>query len=545
MKILVRNVMKNACQRAIHLTPVDIKFKRAFFGGAALTLGVWGCVPTTELVTDNLGPVPAYQTDNPFLANSPYPTIHGDGRVSDYIEDKAPTRIQEAWTVLPNEVFVQPCSSGENGQIYCTMARGGESGTCNLVALDLVTGEELWRDVDPVTQQCILDEGSTLNNPYIDKTGFLYTADTQKIVSFDADGKVRWVNDYPSTIVSAKGYPNVPFGLNALPSGELVTATVGDGIVIVVDRNTGKTLATLDLPSEKTDTSGPVPEGYLVTKADDLAAELWWKVGLGDSGYEIDNNTAVDPQTGTILISGGAPVGDSEHQGALWGLKYEAGRLRVLFHVPMAGEGGIATSPAISKDGNYVLIGNDAEQLVAVDLPTCLTLASRAMNPGPAGVVCENYGTSDPVGFVIASSPTVAPDNRVYISLGMDGLGSFQIKGGNGSPVHVEKVWAAKLAQGRVPVSVITGFDNAIYFSDRNLRDSTHAVVAVDPSDGSILSTTPVGDAMNITMGVDPNTNERILIANLGNLSDEQLTHKYGTPLLDRPAGVTTFKASR
>ncbi|WP_062270820.1 PQQ-binding-like beta-propeller repeat protein [Endozoicomonas arenosclerae] len=509
----------------------------------ALVAGITGCVSASDQKSGSLPGVPAYQEDNQFLADSPYPTIHGDSRVSDYIEDKAPVSIEKAWTVLPNEVFVQPCSSGSNGQLYCTMARGGESGICNLVALDLKTGKELWRDVDPVTKDCILDEGSTLNNPYIDKEGHLYTADTQKIVSFDANGKVRWTNDLPSRIHSEKGYPNVPFGLNTLPSGELVSATVGDGVVMVVDRLSGKTLAALDLPSEKTDTSGPVPEKYLQTKADNLAKELWWKVGLGDSGYEIDNNTAVDPKTGTILISGGAPEGDSEHQGALWGLQYENGNLRVLFHVPMAGKGGIATSPAITKDGQYVLIGNDAQQLVAVDLPACLALSAKTIDAGRAGAACEIYGASDPVGFVIASSPTVAPDNRAYISLGLKGLGSFQISGGKGEPVKVEKVWESKLAKGRVPVSVITGFDNVIYFSDRNYRDSTHAVVAVDPKDGSILSTTAAGDAMNITMAIDPDTRERILIANIGNLSDEVGAHQYGTPLLDSPAGVTTFKA--
>ncbi|KEQ17993.1 outer membrane protein assembly factor BamB family protein [Endozoicomonas numazuensis] len=509
----------------------------------AITTALSGSVSASQLQSDSLPGVPGYQEDNPYLENSPYPTIHGDSRVSDYVEDQAPVKIEKAWTVLPNEVFVQPCSSGANGQLYCTMSRGGESGICNLVALDLKTGKELWRDVDPVTRKCILDEGSTLNNPYIDKEGRLYTADTQKIVSFDAKGNVLWTNDYPSKIVSKKGYPNVPFGLNTLPSGELVTATVGDGVVLVVDRMSGKTLAALDLPSEKTDTSGPVPEKYLQTKADKLAKELWWKVGLGDSGYEIDNNTAVDPKTGTILISGGAPEGDSEHQGALWGLQYKNGNLRVLFHVPMAGKGGIATSPAITKDGNYVLIGNDAEQLVAVDLPACLALSAKTIDGGRIGAACEIYGASEPVGFVIASSPTVAPDNRAYISLGLKGLGSFQISGGNGKPVKVEKVWESKLAKGRVPVSVITGFDNVIYFSDRNFMDSTHAVVGVDPKDGSVLSTTPAGDAMNITMAIDPDSKERILIANIGNLSDEVGAHQYGTPLLDSPAGVTTFKA--
>lgn len=504
---------------------------------------LYTCLATsTGLIAAEKSPVPAYQQDNSYLAASPYPTIHGDSRVSDYIEDKAPVHLEKLWTALPDEVFVQPCSSGTNGSLYCTMARGGESKKCNLVALDLKTGKELWRDVDPVTKECILDEGSTLNNPYIDKEGYLYTADTQKLVSFDSNGKVRWTNDFPSTIKSRKGYPNVPFGLNTLPDGELVTATVGDGVVMVVDRLSGKTLAALDLPSEKTDTSGAVPDQYLITKADKLARELWWKVGLGDSGYEIDNNTAVDPKTGTILISGGAPLGDSKHQGALWGLNYENGHLRVLFHVPMAGKGGIATSPAISKDGQYVLIGNDAEQLVAVDLPACLALAKKSIDPGRIGVSCTAYGASEPVGFVIASSPTIAPDNRVYISLGLKGLGSFQVSGGNGSPVVVERVWESKLAKNRVPVSVITGFDNAIYFSDRNYRDSSHAIVAVDPKDGSILSTTPAGDAMNVTMAIDPSSQERILIANIGNLSDEVGAHQYGTPLLDSPAGVTTFK---
>src|SRR5262249_36401892 len=150
-------------------------------------------------------------------------------------------------------------------------------------------------------------------NPLIDERGNVYAADSRQIVSFTSAGRLRWRSQAPSELVSrhAPPVPNPPFGLNLLPTGELVTATLGDAFVLVLDRVTGDLLASpFDLPSEKQAApgAGQAPPGFMSTLAGPGVGPVLFDVGLGVSAYENDNNVGVDTHTGTIFITGGAPA---------------------------------------------------------------------------------------------------------------------------------------------------------------------------------------------------------------------------------------------
>jgi hypothetical protein len=474
----------------------------------------------------------------PDLADAPYPAQHVNPRAADYIEAPSPVRVIPAWKALGDSMIAQPCVSGPEGHVYCTRAWNLGSGKCNLIALDSQTGSQLWED--RVNGQCLLDEFAWITNPLVDHDGNVYGADRQRIVSFTADGLLRWQSLVPATLPNTK--PNNPFGLNLLPAGYLVTATMGDGIVLVVDRGTGELVTEpFDLPSQKERVPGtaggaPMPQGFMDSLAGPGVGPVLWDVGLGVSDYEVDNNVAVDTHTGLIFITGGAPLPNPQNDGALWAVEYDPSadpgqQLRVRFRVTFPGPGGIATTPTISKDGNFVLIGDNQSNFVAVDIPACVSL--------PAGSECT-HSTSIPIGEKLGASVTVTPDNRVYMALPQGGLAAYDVaRDASNGEVMLTHVFTRSFP-GYLISGVTTGFENMIWLGLSGLAGvaadgvilpmilgpiapstgpvlRSHFLVGVSPQDGSILWAQASGDFANVTMAADGTT----LLTNEINFLDE------------------------
>jgi hypothetical protein len=433
----------------------------------------------------------------PALAPTPYPMQHVNPRAADYVEADAPTAVTPSWHALTDSMIAQPCSSGPNGDVYCTRAWAHPAtDKCNLVALDGKTGAVEWED--RVHGKCLLDEYAWITNPTIDSDGNLYVADSKVVASFTANGKLRWVNRAPARLRSTRGLPNNPFGLNFLPTGELVTATMGDAHILVLDRTTGKLLSKpFQLPSDKqrASTSGQAPPGFMESLASPGVGPVLYDVGLGVSDKQVDNNVAVDPRSGLIFVTGGAPDPNPGNDGALWAIKYDrrTGRSRVQFLVRFPGPGGIATTPTVTKDGNYVLIGDNQNNFVAVDIPACAK--------GASGSTCTHFA-STPVGGKLGASVTVTPDNRVYFPIATQGLFAYDITRVDGT-VTLTPVFTKKI-EGAIFSTVLTGFQNAIWFGTSG--GGQHALVAIDPNDGHTLSSQPACDLANVTMGADGKT---------------------------------------
>ena len=170
------------------------------------------------------------QEEFPHLADSPFPRQHVDPRNSDFVPGLwLPTEYREAWHALEDRAFTQPCANGPEGNIYCASFHDPAQ-KCNFTALDSRTGDILWDD--RIDGECLLDEAAAVSVPLVDRDGNVYIPDSTKIVSFTADGRLRWVNDVPGRLEASPptGRNNAPFGLNLLPTGELVTMTLGDGI---------------------------------------------------------------------------------------------------------------------------------------------------------------------------------------------------------------------------------------------------------------------------------------------------------------------------
>lgn len=452
----------------------------------------------------------------PFLADSPYPAQHADPRASDFVARPAPTRIAKVWEALTDSSVAQPCSSGPTGAIYCTLGHDPTSGRCNLRALDAATGDRLWED--RIDGRCLLDAAAMLTNPLVDRDGNLYVADSRQIASLTPEGRLRWTNPIPTALESPKGFPNPPFGLNMLPSGDLVTATVGDGWILVLDRESGALrLPPFDLPSAKRAAGRPRPAGFLEGLASPEAADLLWAIALGGSAYEVDNNVAVDSHTGLVFVTGGAPAPNPENHGALWALEVGEDAVSVAFRVEFEGQGGIATTPTVTRDGSFVLIGDNQMRLVAVDVSACAA--------APPGSACTAFAAV-PLGEALGASVIVTPENRVVFPQPGAGLRAFDVARDAAGRVTLTEVWRLPLP-GQIASSVATGFENVAYLAASSIAAGTHELIAVDIGSGAEVVRYPSGDLANLTMASDP----ELLITNNINFNDELAGRR-------RPAGV-------
>jgi len=237
--------------------------------------------------------------------------------------------------------------------------------------------------------------------------------------------------------------------------------------------------------------------------------QVLWNVGLGVSGYENDNNVAVDTHTGLVFITGGAPAPNPQNDGALWAVRYDpdagaGSSLSVQFYLEFAGPGGIATTPTVSKDGHFVLIGDNQSNFVAVDVPACLSL--------PRGSACHATA-SVPIGAKLGASVSVTPSNRVFFPLAQQGIAAYDVGRQNGvvtlKPVYFHPFPGFTLS------TVLTGFDNVIYFGLS--KGTQHFLTAVGTEDGELRAMIAAGDLANVTMAPDGRT----LVTNYINFQDE------------------------
>jgi len=451
------------------------------------------------------------------LLASPYPTQHVNPRNSDFTPYDAPTtNLKVKWKALEDSQILQACSSGSNGLLYCVRGWALADDKCNLIALNEETGARVWED--RIDGQCQLDEQVTVNNPVIDAAGNLYLADSQQVMSFTADGQVRWRNNFPSTVKSRKSLPNVPFGLILLEGGELATATLGDGIMTMFDSQTGEMTRTpFDLPAEKRKPPKPsrfllpkqMPDDFMDNLTDLAAAQIIWDFSLGESDFEVDNNLAVDEKRKLIFISSGAKFPNKKNSGALWAVSYADKDLSVAWYVELDVPGGIATSPTLSNDGAFVIIGDNDLNLVTVDVQACSDWAAQQQRPQAGQPSCPQLHKHK-VDNDITSSVVLTPDNRILVPYGRSSFAAFDLVRDAAGVPTLSKVWETRLGYTPMAMSVSLGFNNVVWIPAYSILWQDSFIVALDIETGEELARYDSGDAANVTLAGDGQT----LIAN-------------------------------
>ena len=437
------------------------------------------------------------------LADTPYPTQHGNSRNADYTPFTSPTELKLKWKALEDSSIVQGCTT-DRGQLYCTRGWDKSTDKCNLMVLSEVDGNVVWED--RIEGQCLLDEYAHLTNPVIDAEGNLYASDSKKIVSFTSTGQLRWVNDTPAKLASRKQLSNAPFGLVLLESGELATATIGDSWILFVDSKTGElTKQPFDLPAEKRKPAqgeGKVqPEGFMVDIMSPTAVDVLWDFAFGESDFETDNNIAVDEKHQLIFISSGAPYPNTDNTGALWAVSYAGQTPEVAFVVELDVEGGIATTPTLNKGNQLALIGDNDKNLITVNIEACLAAGASAP--------CEHY-SKHPIGHDLTSSVIITDDNRLVIPSGNNKYAAYDLLIDPQGKTQLHQRWESRLAWGPIGVSVHLAFDNVVWIPFYHMVRQQPFIVALDLESGEELARYKSGDAANVTMASDGKT----LVAN-------------------------------
>ncbi len=380
----------------------------------------------------------------------------------------------------------------------------------------------MWED--RVNGECLLDEYASLTNPTVDSDGNLYINDSQKIVSFTAAGQLRWVNDSPASLPSRKGLTNAPFGLVLLSNGELATTTVGDGWILFLDSQTGKlTKDPFDLPAEKRKLEQTTrlllpnsrPEGFMENLMSPTASQLLWDFAFGESDFETDNNIAVDETHQLLFISSGAPYPNEANTGALWAVSYAGNTPEVAFYVELDVEGGIATSPTLNRDNSLVLIGDNDQNLVAVNIERCLQLT-----PGSA---CQHQD-KHPIGHDLTSSVIITDQNRLIIPAGQTSYAAYDLSLDANGATRLDQVWETRLAWFPIGVSVHLAFDNVVWIPFYHIGRQQAFIVALDIETGEEVARYESGDAANVTMASDGKT----IVANIMSFIESTFLGRLG-----------------
>ncbi len=450
-----------------------------------------GCSPTEKSKTAYAA---GSEREFPFLSDTVFPGQHADPERSDYIDADAPYPVTRVWEALTEFMIAQPCSTGPNNQLYCTRALDYREGICNLVALNADDGSVLWTDRDE-NGECQLDDLAWMTTPLVDVDGNVYAAGSNAMVSYTPDGELRWKKNHFSKLYSEGNQPNAPFGINMLPDGHLVMVTTGDGWVLVVDRATGDlVLEPYDLPSAKTSLHIPQPEGFMEDVASPFAAEVLWEIATGGSPYEIDNDTAIDPHSGLIFITGGGPAPNEKNAGGLWALKATSEGISTVFYVLMdQNEGGSGTTPTVSEDGTFVAIGDNDGNVMVVDIQSCLSTSIGNQR-------CEDYillPIAEDVPF--GASFSVSPENRMIVSVGsVNSMFAFDISKDEAGTLVAEQVWVKEARS-----TVVASFNNDVAYYATTDKGG---IVAISTKTGETLFETDANFGANVTMAADGKT---------------------------------------
>lgn len=431
----------------------------------------------------------------PFYAQTSWPALHRDSSNSDFVPYVAPSASHVKWTALDGAAVLVAPTIGPEGNLYVTTGQG--PGMSHLHAFDR-DGNLLWESPPQQTLDD-LDSMAVGSAPAVDRDGDLYVSDSNQFWAFHSNGALKWVVNLPE--------PNRPFVSTVITREGYVGGITTGGKVMFVRRGDGLPAARVsDLPG------GPGPVGPVVPPG-------LWEGGLMDPaiiqrayhsffGYEgeVTNTPAISFTTGRLFITA---AGAERTAGVLYGLDLVNGAWSIAFATAIGA--GSGASPSISPDGKHVYAVGGDHVMVAIDAET----GDPLWRVGDSGA---------------AASPAVGPDGTIYT-----GSGEFlaAIRPGDGSNKwRVDfNVLAGAFLQtypavspfftgipiGRVNsvvtvtpthllVAVVLGYGIELPNSGPTPPQPRYTVLcSIDPSDGSVISTTTVRDTSEavVSVGMD------------------------------------------
>ncbi len=339
---------------------------RVCAGLATVSLVIGGAAAFAEPVFDR----------GPGYAPSPWASVHGDSRNSDYVPLVTPTDVELAWRVFEGAAVWTAPSVGLDGAIWFTTGRGAGTSHLHAVSPD---GQLRWEsapdDVGP---------GAVTSAPVIDADGDVYVGDDDHFWAFHADGRPKW-----RAALAPLGVRG-PF-VTGMIVGEHVGGISINGQVVLFRRASGDlAVPVLDLPGGPSPDGDPLPDWVWSGLMDEATRERTNDVLMGLK-YEVTNTPAVHPETGRIyLLAGGRTL----EEGLFYGIDLAEDGLRIAFETVLGP--GTGTSPAISHDGERVFAFEGDGSVIALDADTGALLYQKDVGGVPA-------------------SPSTGPDGAVSV----------------------------------------------------------------------------------------------------------------------------------
>lgn len=353
-----------------------------------------------------------------------YPTaafwrLHADTVNSDEIATAVPPVFEYAGVVEEDKLFCEAPSFDKEGNIYlCPLWSQEEVSLVSLTS----AGTRRWGIPG-------FSNGAgapvILNDPDHPGEQIIYHAVYDKAYAIKPDGTILW--EMPTGLPTIRPREDVGFeyhvwGPNYHAPADAIILVTGDAHVVALDRKSGAQLldSPYQLPGE-VPLDKPVPS-LILDRLDELDAQLFpllfspfpedkspfmmWAGAFSGRYIEVANTFSVDPYTGRILVAGTAPdaedgtVDGISELGAMYGLDLvengDGYSLMEVYHRSFVG--GSAASPSLGVDGSTVYVGDNEEQVLAID-----------------PITGETRWKLD-VGAQTIVAPTVSSDNReVYI----------------------------------------------------------------------------------------------------------------------------------
>jgi len=463
----------------------------------------------------------------PYPARIPYLGIHANPGNNDFVSCTVAQDFEPAWHVLQGHAVAQPNTFSPDGQVTYLTTSNPEPDGCRLYALRVSDGEMLWCQSYPLDVM-----GSSVE---VDENGRLFFSAGTRVYSLGASGEERWSTKIPQPADPEKS--DGALGLHFTPEGHIATVT-NLGKVLLLDRETGDLLASLDIP----DATGFVPppdvplnidlEALLPQPVLDNIASVFGtgtgEIGLNQalsiflgSGGSYSNNTIGVSPAGDLYVVGGGLDPDS---GALVQIRVGGPADAPVLEAGWALHtvGGSATSPSISPDGRFVSVGDGTSPLpmfAPSDLIGHLYLADiqacdQNADDDPDPKRCAPAHTVELSGRGIAGSPPLLDGPVLYFwDMPQGPAAASWLRSTQGDQL----LWEKELEEDRIWTAVMTvtqdhilGTTSRTEPSDEQLlqftfpKNSDDQLVLLDRHSGQTVFSHPLTDDSAATVTIGP-----------------------------------------
>lgn len=438
-------------------------------------------------------------------APTSWPTVHGDGRNSDFVPFVTAKDVRIKWQALRGAVSIVSPVLGPQGQIYITTGQG--QGASHLHAYNR-EGNLIWQS-QPQKTLDDLDSLALVSAPLVDSEGIVYVGDSNQYWAFQPDGQVKWVVPLPEA--------ESPFISSILtPSGLVGGVTITGKVVLLNPTNGTLAAPILPLPSGNPPLPRPVPPGLWSGGLVDSTRLAQFVAIVRGEGVQVANTPAVHPRTGRIFIPAAGPKVGDRLRGRLYGIDWVDGQLRIAFASEMGG--GSGTSPTLSPDGATVYAVDQDRIIYAFDTETGKL---RWQTQGVASVVSPSVdadgtiyaGNADSEQTLIALNPE---DGSVKWAKNYDSLAATLLPVRNplppyfptGQPIARYNYSTMSVAGNQIWVALNLGYE---FVNPQTRVKSVQPVKVVlakiNPQDGSLISHTLLPESCECVIALDTTGN--------------------------------------